>query len=215
MRLGCLGCLATIVAVLGLLCLVGGAVWIWTSVRAVPPLFPVSATKTDPAAIDRRVAEIGFRSSGRSTRSEPLVFSEPEVTAFVAHHLADAGLRMSPLGIRLRPGRASLQGRIPLSALLQGPPGAWLASVLPHSALESPVWMTLIGRIELESPSGSRSPRYVEATLLDTQIGRIPVPGWLLSLMLGPRGASLLRWQVPGIVDHLEVDEGRLTIRTR
>jgi hypothetical protein len=41
------------------------------------------------------------------------------------------------------------------------------------------------------------------------------VPAWLLSLMLGPRGASLLRWQVPGVVDRLEIGEGHLTVRTR
>jgi hypothetical protein len=33
--------------------------------------------------------------------------------------------------------------------------------------------------------------------------------------MLGPRGASVLRWQVPGAVDRLEVGEGRITVRTR
>jgi hypothetical protein len=33
--------------------------------------------------------------------------------------------------------------------------------------------------------------------------------------MLGSRGASLLRWQVPGVVDRLEIGEGRITIRTR
>jgi hypothetical protein len=47
------------------------------------------------------------------------------------------------------------------------------------------------------------------------RLGRIPAPSWLLALMLGPRGASLLRWQVPGVVDQMEVGEGRITIRTR
>jgi hypothetical protein len=33
--------------------------------------------------------------------------------------------------------------------------------------------------------------------------------------MLGSHGASLLRWQVPGVVDQVEIGEGRMTIRTR
>jgi hypothetical protein len=77
------------------------------------------------------------------------------------------------------------------------------------------VWITLVGHLELERPAGPRRPRYAEAALLGARIGRIPVPAWLLSLMLGPRGASLLRWQVPGVVDRLEIGEGRLTVRTR
>lgn len=217
MRLGCLGCLGTTLCLLGLLCLAGGVLWVWTGVQGVPPLLPASSssTRADLGAVERKLAEIGLRGRGRSTRSEPLVFSEPEVASFMADHLADAGLRMSPLGVRLRPGQVSLQGRLPLSALLQGPPIAWLAWALPRSTLGSPVWITLVGHVELDSTPGPRRPRYAEATLLGTQIGRVSVPGWLLSVMLGPRGASLLRWQVSGIVEHLEVGEGRLTIRTR
>jgi hypothetical protein len=51
--------------------------------------------------------------------------------------------------------------------------------------------------------------------LVETEIGRLSVPGWLLTLMLGPRGASLLRWQVPAVVERVDIDDGRLTIRTR
>ncbi|HWT87028.1 MAG TPA: hypothetical protein VN177_14735 [Myxococcales bacterium] len=69
--------------------------------------------------------------------------------------------------------------------------------------------------MELAAPSGPRRARYAEATLVSARLGRIPAPAWLLGLMLGSRGASLLRWQVPGVVDRLEVGEGRITVRTR
>ena len=215
MKLGCLGCLGTIFGLLFLCGLAGGALWGWTGVWGTPVLLSVSGARADPAAVERKLAGVGFRGSGRSQRSETLVFSEPEVVTLLSTYLSDAGLALSPIAVRLRPGRASLQGRLPLSALVQGSPIAWATSSLPRSTLRSPIWITLVGHVGLEAPAAPRRPRYAEATLLETRVGRIAVPGWLLSLMLGSRGASLLRWQVPAVVDRLEIGEGRLTIRTR
>ena len=215
MRLGCLGCLGAIVGLLLLGGLVGGSLWVWTGIQGTPPLLSASAAKADPAVVERKLAEIGLRGRGRSTRSEPVVLGEAEVAALVSTYLSDAGLDLSPVTVRLRPGQASLQGRLPLEALIESSPMAWLASALPRSTLRSPVWITLVGHLELERLAGPRRPRYAEATPLATRVGRIPVPAWLLSLMLGPRGTSLLRWRVPGGVNHLEIGEGRLTLRTR
>ena len=215
MRLGCLGCLGAIISLLLVGGLVAGALWVWTGLQGTPPVLSGSVAKADPATVERKLAEIGLRASGRSTRSEPLVLSEPEVAALVSTHLADAGLGLSPVTVRLRPGQASLQGRLPVAAFVEASRVAWAVPALPRSTLRSPVWITLVGHLELERPAGPRRPRYAQAALLATRIGRIPVPNWLLSLMLGPRGASLLRWQVPGVIDHLEVGEGRLTLRTR
>jgi hypothetical protein len=215
MRLGCLGCLGAIVGLLLLGGLTAGVLWVWTGIQGTPAPLSGSTAKADPGAAERKLAEIGLRGSGRSTRSEPLVFDEPEVAALVSTHLADTGLGLSAVMVRLRPGQASLQGRLPLGELIEGSPMAWAVSALPRSILRSPVWITVVGRLELEPPAGPRRPRYAEVTLLATQVGRIPVPSWLLAVMLGPRGASLLRWQAPAAVDHLEIGPGRLTLRTR
>jgi len=215
MRLGCLGCLGTTIGLVLLLCLAGGALWACNGLYGVPPLLPSTPGRADPVAVERKLAEIGLRSSGRSSRTEPLVLSQAEVTAMVSGHLADAGLRLTSVAINLRPDRASVQGRLSLGALIQDSPMAWVASALPRNTLASPVWLTLIGHVELKAPSGPRRPRYAEATLLSARLGRIPAPNWLLGLILGSRGASLLRWQVPGVVDRLEIGEGRITIRTR
>jgi hypothetical protein len=215
MKLGCLGCLGTVLGLFLLCGLIGGALWAWSGIQGTPPPLPASGAKADPGAVERKLAEIGLRGSGRSTRSEPLLFSEPELATLLSTYLSDAGFGLSPIALRLRPSRVTLQGRLPLSALVQGSPVAWTASVLPRSTLQSPIWITLVGRVELEPPVAPRRPRYAEAILLESRVGRIFVPGWLLSLILGPRGASLLRWQVSGVVGHLEVGENRLTIRTR
>ena len=71
--------------------------------------------------------------------------------------------------------------------LLQGAPVAWLSSVIPCR------------------------PRYAEAMLNDSQLSRLSIPGWLLTMMTGSPGASLLRWQVPAVAERLEVGDGRMT----
>ncbi|MGH7373215.1 MAG: hypothetical protein ACREJY_03220 [Candidatus Rokuibacteriota bacterium] len=215
MKLGCLGCLTVLVVALLVLVLGVGALWVWDSVQASPHLLSARPSKADPAAVERRLAELGSRAGGRSSRGEPLVFSEPEVAAFLARHLDDAGLRLSPVHTRLRTTEITVQGQIPLGALLQGAPFTWLPSVIARRTLDAPVWITLAGTIGLEAASSPRRPRYAEARLIDSQVGRLSIPGWLLTMMAGSRGASLLRWQVPAIVERLEVGDGKLTIRTR
>src|SRR4029077_20059608 len=168
-----------------------------------------------PAALSRKLTEIGLRSTGRSTRTEPLVLSEAEVASLVSARLADADLQLALVAVRLRSDRVSAQGRVPLGTLLQDSPMAWMGSVVPRGTLGTPIWLTLTGLVEVEAPSGPRRPRHAEARLLTARLGRVPVPSWLLPVMLGPRGASVLRWQVPGAVDRLEVGEGRITVRTR
>lgn len=215
MRLGCLGCLGTAIGLIVLLCLAGGALWTWNGLYGVPALLPSAPNRADPALVERKIAEIGLRGSGRSGRSEPLILSEAEVATLVSGHVADAGLRLAPVAVSLRPDRVSVQGRVPLEALIRDSPIAWVGAALPHRTLAAPVWVTLSGRAELAAPSGPRRARYAEATLVSARLGRIPAPTWLLGLMLGSRGASLLRWQVPGIVDRLEIGDGRITVRTR
>jgi len=215
MKLGCLGCLSVLVVALLILALGVGALLVWDSVQAIPPLVPARPSKADPAAVERRLAELGSRAGDRLTRGEPLVLSEPEVDTFLARYLDDAGLRLSPVHTRLRTTEITVQGQIPLGALLQGAPVAWLSSVIPRRSLDAPVWITLAGTIGLEAASSPRRPRYAEAMLIDSQVGRLSTPGWLLTMMAGSRGASLLRWQVPAIVERLEVGNGKLTIRTR
>lgn len=87
--------------------------------------------------------------------------------------------------------------------------------MLRRRSLETPVWITPGGTIGLDGRSGPWRTRYAEATLSESQMGRLSRPGWLLTSMLGGRGASLLRWPAPGIVERVEVANGRLSIKTR
>src|SRR6266851_691486 len=168
MRLGCLGCLGTTIGLVLLLCLAGGALWAWSGLYGVPPLLPSTPGRADPVALERKLAEIGLRSSGRSPRSEPLVLSPAEVTAMVSGHLADAGLRLTSVAINLQPDRASVQGRLSLGALIQDSPMAWVASALPGNTLASPDWRSARG----ELPSGLARRTFREQSGRSASAGR-------------------------------------------
>ena len=211
MRLGCLGCLGSLVASIAFAALVGGGLWACARVLDSPPLLPASAA---PAGLDRKLSQFGLRNAGRAG-PESIVLSEAEVSEAVSRHLDDAGLLISPLSTEMRPGRAIVQWRSPVGALLHGPPVGWIGSVLTPSMKESPLWITLSGVVRLQPAAGHGRPRYAEVTVTSARVGRLPVPGWLLILMAGPRGASLLRWPVPPAVDQIQLGDGRLTIRRR
>ena len=215
MRLGCFGCLGTVLGSIALMALAGGALWAWGRAWDAPPPIPTSHARPASPGLDRKLADLQPRAGERANRSEPILLDEAEVSAVTSRYLEDAGLLTSPLSTEMRPGRAVVQWRGPVGALLQGPPFGWLSSVLTPSMKESPLWITLTGAVEVQAPTNPRRPRYAEVTLTSARVGRLRVPGWLLTLMAGPRGASLLRWPVPAAVDQIEMGEGRLTIRTR
>lgn len=211
MRLGCLGCLGSLAASIVLAALVGGGLWACARVWDAPARVPASPA---PSELDRKFSQFGLRNAGRAG-PESIVLGEGDVSEAVSRRLDDAGLLISPLSTAMRPGQAVVQWQSPVGALLHGPPVRWIGSVLTPSMKKSPLWITLSGVVRLQPAAGHGRPRYAEVTLTSARVGRLPVPGWLLILMAGPRGASLLRWPVPPAVDQIELGEGRLTIRRR
>jgi len=77
------------------------------------------------------------------------------------------------------------------------------------------VWVTLRGRLSVDSSIGSGAARYGKVSLTGFSLGKQPVSGWLLTIMMGPSSTHLLRWQVPPIVESIDIEEGQLVIRTR
>jgi hypothetical protein len=215
MRLGCLGCLGTSLSLVALLSLVGAGIWAWSRAWTPPSPLVGSQARTETSGLERKLAELTHRSGNRATLPESIVLSEAEVSALAARLLEDAGLLTSSFSTEMREGRAVVQWRGPVGGLLQGPPFGWLAAVLTQPMGRSPIWITLAGDVQLQSASKPGRPRYAEVRVASARVGSLPVPGWLLTLMAGPRGAALLRWPVPATVDRLELGDGRLTIRTR
>ncbi len=77
------------------------------------------------------------------------------------------------------------------------------------------VWVTLRGRLSVESGIGGGAARYGKISVTEFALGKQPVNSWLLTIMMGPSGVSLLRWQVPPNIESVDIDEGQVVIRTR
>ena len=216
MRLGCIGCLLLIIVILVVVLTVAGILFLSANIYGVPEVVETEFTRGDGYAAQQKLFEVLLRDSGRSSRKDPIVLSDREVNAFLSRHLSQsAGLPLSPLIVRFSPGEAFIQGRTPLRKLLQGPPFAQLLPYIPDQRLDRPVWVTVRGRLSVESSLGGGAARYGKVSLVTLWLGKQPVSGWLLTIMMGPSSAYLLRWQVPSIVESINIEEGQLVIKTR
>ena len=115
MKLGCLGCLGTILGLLLLCGLVGwGPLGLDRDLRHPRAPAGRAGPGRTPALSSESWPRSAFAASGRSDRSEPLLFSEPEVATLLSTYLSDAGLGLSPVAVRLRPGSGLAPGAVTL-----------------------------------------------------------------------------------------------------
>jgi hypothetical protein len=217
MRLGCLGCLVlAIFIILAVVLGVAGILFMSANIYGTPDLVSTPFSRGEGFAAQNKLFEVVQRESGRSSRQDPIVLTDREVTAFLARHLEQhAGLPFSPFSVRLVRREMLIQGRTPLRNLLQGPPFAQLAPFLPEQRMTRPIWVTLRGRISVESGVGGGAARYAKFAVSDLTLGRQPVGSWLLTIMMGPSSFYLLRWQVPPNVESVDIEEDHVVIRTR
>lgn len=212
MKLGCVGCLLLTFIVLTGLAIVGGVIFLSENLFATPDVRPVSFSRGDGYAAQQKLYEILQRQSKRSARKDPLTISEREANAFLSRHLEMSGLAMSPLIVRFEEGQIFAQGQTPARNLLRGPLIAQLLPYLPDIGLERPVWVTVRARIRAEG--GGSSP-YASVDITRFELGRQPLSSFLLYVIMGPSGAGLFRWPIPGVVDRIQIGDGQLTITTR
>ncbi len=217
MRLGCLGCLVVGVAVTAVGIAAAGVIFLSSNILAEPDnVRAVPFTKADGYRAQQKFYEVLLRQSRRSTRVDPIVLSERELNAFLSSHLEEtAGLPLSPLSVALLPHNVvELRGRTVLKHLMQGVPFAQLTPYLPQNRAEQLVWVRVRGQIEMDRdpirPTGGHGQLEVTEFALGTQ----PIGAWVLKLMLGQVGRTILRWQVPRVVQSLETEDGRLIVRT-
>jgi hypothetical protein len=216
MRIGCFGCLAVLVVVMAMVMAALGLIFMSGNITSAPDTQPTRYSRADGLAAQQKLYEVVLRQSGRSSRQDPVVITEPEANAFLANHLAEAaGLPFNPITVRFAAGQLEMQGQTPLRNLLQGPPFAQLLPYISDSRLDYPIWVTIKGRIILE-PKAVRGDRtYGRIELSNFQLGKQELGGWLLSLMLGPTSQRIMRWQVPAVVQEIQVQPGKLVIATR
>jgi hypothetical protein len=211
-RLGCFGCFFLVIAVLVVLVLVAGAIFISVGIVGTPEIRPISFSRGDGYSAQQKLYEVLLRQSGRSPRKDPITLGEREANAFLSRHLAEtAGIPLSPLIVRFEKGQLFAQGQTPLRNLFQGPPFAQLVHYIPDQRLNHQVWVTVCARVNVEGEAS----RYGTVSVTQFELGRQHVGSYLLYLMMGPSGGGLFRWPVPSVVDSIQIEEGQAVIRTR
>jgi hypothetical protein len=216
MRFGCFGCLVLLVAILVVIVAAAGFLFLSGNMATAPDVQPSRFTRSDGFSAQRKLYELVLRESGRSTRTDPVILSEAEVNAFLANHLAEAAdLPFSPLVVRFAGGQLELKGQTVLRHLLQGPPFPQFMRYVPAERLDQPVWVTVRGRFVIEHPRAKTGRTYARVDVSEFALGKQPVGKWLLWLMLGQTGSKLLRFQVPSVVDSVQIEERRALIRTQ
>jgi hypothetical protein len=216
MKLGCFGCLGLIILIL--VVVVAGAVFVFMSANVfdIPDVKAPPVSRSEGHAAQQKFLEIASRQAGHSSRRDPVVLTERELNSFLARHLVEsARIPLDPVFTRLTRGYFEIQGQTPFRNLLQGPPFAQILPYVPAGRLDAPVWVTLRGTVVVE-PTGPGSQRMVaRLRLTDLRLGKQPLAPSLLMLLLGPTGRRLTGFPVPSVIDSVQIEDGRLVIRTR
>jgi hypothetical protein len=212
MKLGCFGCLVLIVAILIIVVVGLGIIFLSTNIFSGPEVRAVTFTKNDGYAAQQKLFEVASRQSGRSSRRDPITITEPEANAFLSRHLEQSGLPLSPIVVRFSKGEILAQGQTAFRNLLKGAPFAQLAPYLSSTRLDEPVWVTVGGRIKIE---GTGNSRHGSLEVSEFALGKQHLGSILLLLLMGPSGGGLFQWPVPAVVDEIRVGDGQLSIVTR
>lgn len=216
MRPGCIGCFLLFVAVAFVAVLAGGFFFMTGNIMDEPQREVLRWSPAEGSMARAKLYEVAQRDAGQSTRQDPLILTEREVTALVSRHLAEtAGLRFEPFAIKLVRGQFVLQGRTVLRSLLQGPPFAQLIPYLPPAQLDRLIWITVRGYLSLQPGAQGGKPGRGRVVLTEFNLGKQTVGNWPFSAVMGPAGSRLFDWPVPGGVRDVEIEDGRIVIRTR
>jgi hypothetical protein len=216
MRLGCGGCLTTLLG----LCLVGGAVAglaVWTSglfepAAASPPV----VTPADGLQAQQKIYDLARRPGRRAKRrpGSSVVLTEGEINAFLTRHLGEtADLPLTVIAVRLpEEDVVDLTGRLPFRALVGELWDTAGARFVPARWLDRPIWLRIEGQARLDAGSGGQ--RYVRVDVGRFWLGSRRVPAILVRLLFSPVALRLLRWPAPDSIESLRVHPGRVVILT-
>ena len=216
MRLGCVGCLLVILVMVIFGVAAAGAIFFSANIFDEPEVRIQPFTTADGYRAQQKLYEIVLRDSERSCRTDPVVFTERELNAFLSRHLIDAaGLSFSPISVVLLPDNSlEFRGRTALRNLMRGIPFAQLAPYLPHGRADQTVWVRVRGQIKLERGTVRRDRQFGRFEVTEFALGTQPIGPWVLTFMLGQAGQRVFRFPVPTVVQNVGVDDGRLVIQT-
>jgi hypothetical protein len=212
-RLGCGGCLTTVV-VLGVIAgAMAWVVWLITGVLAAPNLPEIAIGDETRAA--QKLAQITRVGRGRSPRQavETINLTEGELNALLARRLAGlAELPLSRVQLRLPGGgQAEIAGQVPLAAVLTERPVSRLASLVPAGWQRTPIWLRFRLQARLDSTDEGRR-RYLRLDIERFWVGQRRLPSVLPRLMLSPATLSVLHLRLPDTVRDVVIEVGRVDV---
>jgi hypothetical protein len=208
MRLGCLLLFATLAGACGL---AAGSAWVGFRIFQEPEVLAVAGTAQDGVRCQQKIYEIVRGGSGRTNGlARRVVLSEAELNAFLSRHLVEAAkIPLKPRAVRLvGDGILEFKSQLPLRHVLA------TTNLLSVRWLEQPVWLHLGARASLEVGAAPGQRHYLRLDVERLALGRQPLPGVLLPLVLNPAILSQLRWRIPDTVEAITVEPRMVVIRT-
>ena len=172
------------------------------------------------SADGRRAQQRLFELSGKATssrrdqKSVTVTLSEREINAFLVRHLSDE-LPLPEGSVHLvGNGVVEIAGLVPIRAVLGDAVGS-AARALPQRWASQPVWLRLRGPLRLEAGTARPGPRRLRIEVESLWVGSRRVPAAVLTIL--PEGPAFraTRWAVPGTIDSVVVEPGRLTMTSR
>ena len=206
MRVGCAVLVTTTAVVCGL---AAGSLWVGSRMLQEPEVPAAAGTAEDGVRGQQKIYAI-IRGAGRATgRTRQIVLSEPELNGFLSRHLAEAAtIPFGPGAVRLvGDGMIEFKGQVPLRHVLA------IASLLPTTWLEQPVWLHLWARVSVEVGSARGQRRYLRLDIERFALGRQPLPGVLPVLLVNPVILSQLRLRIPETVEAITIEARMVVIR--
>jgi len=209
MRLGCAGCLSTLIVLVLLALGLGATVGVGSRLLGQPAIAPTVTTAADGSRAQQKLFELTRRRRGSA---EAVIITEPELNALLARHLVEArGVQFGAPSARLLGGdRLEVMGSRPLGRILEEMSLGSVGTVLPARWMERPVWLRIGAHIRVEE----RPPRHLRLDVDALVVGRQRVPALALRLLMDPSGVGLLRWPLPSHIESVTIEPGRAIIKT-
>ena len=208
MRLGCTGCLGSLLGLaLGGLLLAGTTV-LGLRMLALPDVDRPATTAADGSRAQRKILEL----ARRDRQAAVVTLTESEVNALLDRHIVEAGgTRLSGLSVQLKGNdHVQLGALTTIERVLDEVGLGSVAAALPGRWQTRPVHLSADARVSITDDS----PRQLRLALETFTVGRQSLPTPILRLLVDPGTLGLLRWRLPPHIHRVSIEPGRVVIHT-